>query len=979
MVSNEGLLNRFIDGTIRRNICAEVCIPSYLKDNKMHCVALRSEASGNCMYSSASLFFVADNTLMDVLRVLTSLEIYIHADYYLSHSALDSGFENNNIIKAEAIANCESTEKWAVFLCLLGLSSVLSCNIVSCYPDFGVEKYKIFFNQEISPRTPIKFCSPFYILFCYDGNFQSGTFQHNHYVPLIFIPKKRKLSSKSKTIISKKLLPVLSPNKFLDTKQTTIDQVATIVPSTEAKNPNKKPYSILTFFHKTNPDLEPTSAVLQNTSCILKSNSFSSQLAVSSSQSTTSFQSLTLNKDISSHSKTSKDSVLSKSFFTKSSSIRKVPNFYNNNNIECPSNIILPPKETRKLTHLYLEPFNKWSDAIRSFSNHESTKNGLHAFTMPVFNIFLSRSSGISQPINVIIDTNVKEKIIKNRQILRPIVDAIIFCGQTNTPLRGHRDDSQYLPEAGEYSKCGTGCFNKLLNFAVRNGYDVLGSHLNNCSKNASYISKTSQNEINKCCGEEISKSILSEVRKNVFFSIFADEACDSSTKEQMSLVLRFVDSDFNIREDFIQFIDCSEGVKGKDLFNVLLNCVSNLNLDIKNCRGQGYDGASSVSGYINGLSAQVLNLNSKALYTHCHSHRLNLSVCESCNVQLVSEVFNKVRELSYFFNYSENRQKFLEGSILEREPQTHKKKLKDICRTRWIERIDGLNTFLEHYLSIFHALCIMASPESSVNKDTQNKSSTFLNSIGTFHFVFTLVVTTRVFDFTLPVTRLLQSKTIDILDGLHLITALKNTFISIRNDIDSFHNNCYEAACLLSSKAEISVLKPRTCSIQKNRSNVPSESVSDYFKRAVTIPLIDHVSTSISTRFKSETVAAYKGLSIIPFNIISFLKRPKTQLCWRKQFETFCDFFIDDFPNISALNKELIALRILGTLPVTSCECERSFSVMRRLKDYMRTTMSEDRLNGLALMYIHQEIVPCIDNVINRFSIKNRRLDFND
>nr|XP_047139004.1 52 kDa repressor of the inhibitor of the protein kinase-like [Hydra vulgaris] len=597
---------------------------------------------------------------------------------------------------------------------------------------------------------------------------------------------------------------------------------------------------------------------------------------------------------------------------------------------------------SRKLTHLYLEPFNKWSDAIRSFSHHESTKNGLHAFTMPVFNIFLSRSSGISQPINVIIDTNVKEKIIKNRQILRPIVDAIIFCGQTNTPLRGHRDDSQYLPEAGEYSKCGTGCFNKLLNFAVRNGNDVLGSHLNNCSKNASYISKTSQNEIIKRCGEEI------------------NEACDSSTKEQMSLVLRFVDSDFNIREDFIQFIHCSEGVKGKDLFNVLLNCVSNLNLDIKNCRGQGYDGASSVSGYIN-----------------------------------------------------ENRQKFLEASILEREPQTHKKKLKDICRTRWIERIDGLNTFLEHDLSIFHALCIMASPESSVNKDTQNKSSTFLNSNGTFQFVFTLVVTTRVFDFTLPVTRLLQSKTIDILDGLHLITALKNTFISIRNDIDSFHNNCYEAACLLSSKAEISVLKPRTCSIQKNRSNVPSESVSDYFKRAVTIPLIDHVTTSISTRFKSETVAAYKGLLIIPFNIISFLKRPKTQLCWRKQFETFCDFYIDDFPNISALNGELvlwekywesfsgtipdnisltlksisfpgfenikIALRILGTLPVTSCECERSFSVMRRLKDYMRTTMSEDRLNGLALMYIHQEIVPCIDNVINRFSIKNRRLDFND
>ncbi|XP_065664449.1 52 kDa repressor of the inhibitor of the protein kinase-like [Hydra vulgaris] len=551
----------------------------------------------------------------------------------------------------------------------------------------------------------------------------------------------------------------------------------------------------------------------------------------------------------------------------------------------------------------------------------------------------------------------------------------------------GHLEMLKYLHELG-YK--GT---NWAINNAAENGHLESGTFQHNYYVPLIFIPKKrklsskSKTIISKKLLPVLSpnKSVLSEVRKNVFFSIIADEACDSSTKEQMSLVLRFVDSDFNIREDFIQFIHCSEGVKGKDLFNVFLNCVSNLNLDIKNCRGQGYDGASSVSGYINGLSAQVLNINSKALYTHCHSHRLNLSVRESCNVHLVSE--------------SENLKRI-------------KKKLKDICRTRWIECIDGLNTFLEHYLSIFHALCIIASPESSVNKDTQNKSSTFLNSIGTFQFVFTLVVTTRVFDFTLRVTRLLKSKTIDILDSLHLITALKNTFISIRNDIDSFHNNFYEAAYLLSSKAEIFVLKPRTCSIQKNRFNVPYESVSEYFKRAVTVPLIDHVSTSISTRFKSETVATYKGLSIIPFNIISFLKRLKTQLCWRKQFETFCDFYIDDFPNISALNGELvlwekywesfsgtipdnisltlkmisfpgfenikIASRILGTLPVTSCECEMSFSVMRRLKDYMRTTMSEDRLNGLALMYIHQEIIPCIGNISKR-KIKYTKLQESD
>ena len=150
------------------------------------------------------------------------------------------------------------------------------------------------------------------------------------------------------------------------------------------------------------------------------------------------------------------------------------------------------PSKSLKLKKLYLEPFDKWSDAIRSFSMHESTKNGLHEFTMPIFNSFTNEMSGKSQPINVIIDTKLKEKISKNRLILHSIVDTIIFCGRTNAPLRGHRDNSKYLPEAGAYSGCSTGRFNKLLNFAVWNGNTVLGSYLDSYSKNASYISKTS-------------------------------------------------------------------------------------------------------------------------------------------------------------------------------------------------------------------------------------------------------------------------------------------------------------------------------------------------------------------------------------------------------------------------------------------------------------------------------------------------------
>ena len=77
-----------------------------------------------------------------------------------------------------------------------------------------------------------------------------------------------------------------------------------------------------------------------------------------------------------------------------------------------------------------------------------------------------------------------------------------------------------------------------------------------------------------------------------------------------------------------------------------------------------------------------------------------------------------------------------------------------------------------------------------------------------------------------------------------------------------------------------------------------------------------------------------------------------------------------DSFANIK------IALRILATLPVTSCECERSFSAMRRLKNYTRSTMVEERLNGLALMEIHQDIEPSVQQVIDKFAADSRRIE---
>ena len=63
-------------------------------------------------------------------------------------------------------------------------------------------------------------------------------------------------------------------------------------------------------------------------------------------------------------------------------------------------------------------------------------------------------------------------------------------------PFREHRDDSQYHPNVGEYSSGAVSNSIECLGYRVRGGNTELENHLKTSSKNASYISKTSQNEL---------------------------------------------------------------------------------------------------------------------------------------------------------------------------------------------------------------------------------------------------------------------------------------------------------------------------------------------------------------------------------------------------------------------------------------------------------------------------------------------------
>ena len=98
------------------------------------------------------------------------------------------------------------------------------------------------------------------------------------------------------------------------------------------------------------------------------------------------------------------------------------------------------------------------------------------------------------------------------------------------------------------------------------------------------------------------------------------------------------------------------------------------------NCTGQGYDGAGGMAGKVNGLSGIVLQSNKLALYTHCHSHTLNLVVSSLTRIIGFRNVMDAIKAISFFFNLSPKRQEHLEKVINENFAEVTRKKLLDVC-----------------------------------------------------------------------------------------------------------------------------------------------------------------------------------------------------------------------------------------------------------------------------------------------------------
>jgi hypothetical protein len=254
-----------------------------------------------------------------------------------------------------------------------------------------------------------------------------------------------------------------------------------------------------------------------------------------------------------------------------------------------------------------------------------------------------------------------------------------------------------------------------------------------------------------------------------------------------------------------------------------------------------------------------------------------------------------------------------------------------------------------------------------------------------------------------LPLSKSLQSSTADLLAGMRLVDNIVDVLQQRRQNAEAKFNAIFCKVTALSQDLDVQIQLPRRVGRQKNRENYEATDPEAYYRQAIYIPYMDNILTQLRERFEPHGRMCLRIQSLIPqfvdastfddltealdlyrsdlgpdsviegeferwklkWTAVAIADRPATAA----ETIQMCDSFF--FPQI------YILLQLFLTLPLTSATAERSFSTMRRLKSYLRSTMGESRLNGLAQMSINRDLPIDPEQVLDELAKKKRRLNF--
>ncbi|XP_021984996.2 uncharacterized protein LOC110880864 [Helianthus annuus] len=584
--------------------------------------------------------------------------------------------------------------------------------------------------------------------------------------------------------------------------------------------------------------------------------------------------------------------------------------------------------------------FNNWKKACENFRDHERGRNSRHNHARVQFESFKDQRHNV----NYMMPRRCKQDEIDYRIRLTAVVDVIRFLLQQGLAFRGHDEAA---------SSNSRGNFLELVKWYCEHNDEVNKVFNSNAPRNNQLTSPKIRKEIVNACAMEVRKIIVNEV-KGRFFSLLIDESRDCSIKEQMAVVLRYVDDGGEVIERFIRVMHvidtCASSLK-----SAIDNFFAKHGLTMSRVRGQGYDGASNTRGELNGLKQKILHENKYAFYIHCFAHQLQLVVVTTSS---------EYASVSNFFDYL-GRIVNIIGASCKRKDAIRQKQYDD-----FVKRIE----MGEICTGKVRVVTIALSREGPDGK-----------------------------------TRALQLKNQNIGNAVQLIKDVKNDIKKYRDDgweelMEEVSSFCFQNEIHMPNMEDVIPGRVRRTIDDEPQTNLHR------FRADIFYQVVDLLFNEMNERFtKSNSELLMCIACLDPRDLFQSFDRERLLRLAELYSEDFCGSDLgqlkiqlgryisnvksnEAFSNlrdIGELAKKMVEMKYHITyelvyrlielalvLPIATAIVERSFSAMKYIKNNLRNKMDDDYLTDSLVCYVEKDIFAKVENeaILQRFQAMGPR-----
>nr|XP_047127725.1 uncharacterized protein LOC124808594 [Hydra vulgaris] len=680
--------------------------------------------------------------------------------------------------------------------------------------------------------------------------------------------------------------------------------------------------------------------------------------------------------------------------------------------------------------NIFTKGFSNWDYVHQYIERHETSK--FHDEN--VMNHFMRSKNTLN--ITTQFRSLRKENIMFNRNVLTRVINVIKLIGKRGLSYRGKRNESLYTFDDDNVDH---GTFIEII-ILLSKYDDTLKNHLRNCIEKSkkihecgkrqgrgnliSFLSKTTVNYVIEAISQLIKNKISQQINDSGMYSIQIDTTQDVSVQDQCVVVVRYINNN-NINERLLSTINMDSST-GESFYNVVKELLEINNIDITKCIGNSTDGASNMQGKYQGFSAHMLKSNAENVHVWCYAHILNLVISDITQSSItVATLFNLLNLIAVFI-----RESYIRMNMWNYFNKDNKrKKLNIIGETRWWAKDAILKKIFGNYNNpkdgLFVELILTLNEISlkpNFKAEIRQKAKYFIDSLTKYETILTAKLFLKIFEITTPISNYLQEKGLDFIKAYNMISCaiqslkeISRNFCVINEVSDEFvnyaNNNLDEMECDVMLESKLPEIRRRQKKImpgEKALDETTSNALKNFEVNVYNFA-IDMAVQSMENRFSKNQSFYYDIGCLDPKNFTE--PTPKNvNDSFRKVSEDNVINDSDDDDNDDDNDKTISpshcgackncpiccynilqrynmlsgtyatlgqAYKYLLTLSVTQVSCERSFSILKYIKNRLRSTMSQENLDAFMLMAVEKDLLNSIDSddVINLVAKKSNLL----